>query len=236
MLNQPVICSYEYSGDKQNKFVVIDVNTGKVYAEFLSDAFAYYHTANAYEYTENNQKYIALDVVAYDNENEWNIFAAQYTQFYKTHNHVYEDSVNSAKLKRFTLPLPTNTSKTPITLTKDQQKTMTDAKFEMPTINPSRRTQNYTYLYGAGINSNTSSFLDNLVKVDVTTAQVVGKWTQPNLYPGEALFVSNPNPTSEDDGVLLSIVRDVTTPDSKSFLLILDAKTCSLPPLQLFKK
>jgi carotenoid cleavage dioxygenase-like enzyme len=99
-------------------------------------------------------------------------------------------------------------------------------RFELPTINPNYKTSRNRYVYGTGIQSSTSSYLDNILKVDVDAGQVLHVWNQKSMYPGEALFVPRPNSTQEDDGVLLSIVRDVSgETQNSSFLLILNAQT-----------
>ncbi|WP_199336987.1 carotenoid oxygenase family protein [Oscillatoria sp. FACHB-1407] len=45
----------------------------------------------------------------------------------------------------------------------------------------------------------------------------------PHGYPGEPVFVAAPNATSEDEGVVLSVVLDTQT--ENSFLLVLDAQS-----------
>jgi carotenoid cleavage dioxygenase-like enzyme len=49
------------------------------------------------------------------------------------------------------------------------------------------------------------------------------RWSQAGCFPGEPIFVPNPQGREEDDGVVLSLVLDFA--HSRSFLLILNAKT-----------
>jgi carotenoid cleavage dioxygenase-like enzyme len=61
-----------------------------------------------------------------------------------------------------------------------------------------------------------------LVKIDVETGSSQ-TWDENETYPGEPVFVPDPDGSDEDDGVVLSVVLD---PEAKrSFLLVLDAKS-----------
>lgn len=46
-------------------------------------------------------------------------------------------------------------------------------------------------------------------------------WREEDCYPGEPVFVPAPDATTEDDGVLLSVVLD--SRERRSWLLVLDA-------------
>jgi carotenoid cleavage dioxygenase-like enzyme len=80
-------------------------------------------------------------------------------------------------------------------------------------------------VYAVGfVDPNSSNFLDRLIKVDLQTGAVSFYGSTPNaMFPGEALFVANPNPTAEDDGVLLTVVFDPVS--ELSSLVILNAQT-----------
>ena len=58
--------------------------------------------------------------------------------------------------------------------------------------------------------------------VNVNNGQAL-EWFEEHCYPGEPVFVGAPSQTSEDDGVVLSIVLDAQK--QASFLLVLDAFT-----------
>ncbi|GFY40022.1 beta,beta-carotene 15,15'-dioxygenase [Trichonephila inaurata madagascariensis] len=50
-------------------------------------------------------------------------------------------------------------------------------------------------------------------------------WNESNtMYPSEITYIPRPGSTLEDDGVLLSVVKDVEE-NARDFLLVLDAKT-----------
>ena len=62
--------------------------------------------------------------------------------------------------------------------------------------------------------------LDRIVKVDTTDGSHRA-WHEPGSYPGEPVFVRDPDARSEDDGVLLSVTLDAAR--ERSYLLVLDA-------------
>jgi carotenoid cleavage dioxygenase-like enzyme len=68
-------------------------------------------------------------------------------------------------------------------------------------------------------NHRPGNFLDNVIKLDVTTG-AVQEWWEDVSYPGEPVFVARPGSDNEDEGVLLSVVLDAGR--NQSFLLVLD--------------
>ncbi len=81
----------------------------------------------------------------------------------------------------------------------------------------------YRYVYGMSA-LDESLFFDRVIKLDVETDQAL-YWHEPYCYPGEPVFVAAPEPTSEDDGVLLTLV--LAGERARSFLLVLDARDLS---------
>jgi beta,beta-carotene 9',10'-dioxygenase len=71
-----------------------------------------------------------------------------------------------------------------------------------------------------GISSEGGGFPDRIVKADVGNG-TSATWSQPGTYPGEPVFVRAPGSTTEDGGILLSVVLDPA--EGTSFLLALDA-------------
>ncbi|MDX6590051.1 MAG: hypothetical protein QOI84_1325, partial [Solirubrobacterales bacterium] len=101
-----------------------------------------------------------------------------------------------------------------------------DIALELPRINYERHnTKPYQYTYGAGQPS--GEFAGDtsptcLVKLDVESGET-WLWAEENSYPGEPVFVADPSGSSEDRGVLLSVVLDAAS--ESSYLLVLDAET-----------
>jgi len=90
----------------------------------------------------------------------------------------------------------------------------------LPRINYyARNTKNYQYAYAIG-QSNDSIYLDQLIKLDLKNNHT-WYWQQEFCFPGEPVFVEQPNTIAEDGGVILSVV--LNTKKQNSFLLILNA-------------
>jgi carotenoid cleavage dioxygenase-like enzyme len=75
-------------------------------------------------------------------------------------------------------------------------------------------------VYGIGQRDG-GDFLDRLVKIDIEDGEAVA-WSEPGTYPGEPVFVPDPDGADEDAGVLLAVVLDAAA--GNSFLLVLDAR------------
>ena len=92
---------------------------------------------------------------------------------------------------------------------------------ELPNFDYSaKNTRNYRYVYGMSALSE-SLFFDRVIKLEIETDQAL-YWHQPHCFPGEPVFVRNPDSSSEDDGVLLCVV--LSGERARSFLLLLDAR------------
>lgn len=104
---------------------------------------------------------------------------------------------------------------------------------ELPKINTAYIASEYCFIYGLGDPLRTDA---SVTKVDICK-NITMSWSIPNHYPGEPLFVAgfsvvearnilDPNGTSEDDGVLLSIVFDGVK--GVSYMAVIDAQTLEL--------
>ena len=99
---------------------------------------------------------------------------------------------------------------------------LSEQPLELPRINyGGYHARPYRFAYGTGATDPEGrNFLDQLVKLDVTTGQV-RIWGEAEKYPGEPVFVAAPTAAAEDDGVVLSVVLDAAR--DRSMLLVLDA-------------
>ena len=96
---------------------------------------------------------------------------------------------------------------------------------ELPRINYRYNGRSYRYVYGASYHPDKSDdFINAIVKVDIEKGQDT-LWHETATYPGEPVFVASPDATTEDEGVILSVVLDAAT--ATSFLLVLDAESFS---------
>ena len=102
-------------------------------------------------------------------------------------------------------------------------RSLSATSIELPRTNYARVNQHdYRYAYGIGVRGASSTFTDQLVKLDVRSGEA-RTWRERDAYPGEPVFTPAPNPRREDDGVITSVVLDGRR--ATSFLLVLDAQT-----------
>ncbi|CAO3621419.1 unnamed protein product [Cunninghamella blakesleeana] len=104
---------------------------------------------------------------------------------------------------------------------------------ELPRINPTKNLKPYQYVWGVCESQYAPSYasgsvINGLIKLDLhhsylgknVDEQSAAKiWDEPGCSCSEPIFIPHPNATSEDHGVVLSIVNQ----SSQCFLLVLDA-------------
>jgi carotenoid cleavage dioxygenase-like enzyme len=80
-----------------------------------------------------------------------------------------------------------------------------DACFEFPSINYRAQSgRPHRYVWGVDLRSDRQKFTSTTVKVDASSGDVT-HFAEPGWALGEPVFVSSPEPSAEDDGVLLSV-------------------------------
>ncbi|MDZ5811469.1 carotenoid oxygenase family protein [Halorubrum sp. AD140] len=188
--------------DAPLRFVVLNRTTGKHEATVTAPPAFVYHHANAYEADGE----LVVYLVAFDDERA-------VTGLTLSNLRSDDPDLPSGDLRRYRLPLSGGDA--------DRER-LHRGPVEFPTINyRAVNGERHRYVYLAETNGG-SSLPTAVAKVDVE-AGTVRRWGESNTYPGEPLFVPAPNPTGEDDGVLLSVVL---TPDAdRSALVCLDAGT-----------
>jgi carotenoid cleavage dioxygenase-like enzyme len=196
---RPFIRNYRWRPDLGTRFRVLDLGTGAVTGVWQGEPFFAFHHVNAYE--QGNE--IVLDLCAYDNAD---IIDALYLDRLRADDVRHPDP----RLRRYRLrPGGGDAIAEPLA----------EISLELPRIDYDLRNgSRYRYVYG--IRSESGGFPDRIAKVDVGSGTSV-TWAQPGTYPGEPVFVRAPGSTTEDDGILLSVVLDPA--EDTSFLLALDA-------------
>lgn len=150
---------------------------------------------------------MAIDIAAYPD-------ASVVDELYLKRLRTQGGTVAAPQLMRFQLPM--NGSKD------IQSTTLADTPLELPRIDyRNHSARPYRFVYAAGRQAG-GMFIDNLVKIDTETA-ATDVWYESDCYPGEPVFVRAPGATTEQDGVVLSVVLDAAR--KNSFLIILDAGT-----------
>lgn len=96
--------------------------------------------------------------------------------------------------------------------------------FDFCVINPKYQGKKYQYTYGiSSYISPFSPYAHKMIKVDVDTKETVEWKCQVDQVPHEPVFVPNPTGKSEDDGLLLTVLKMKFT--EENFLVVIDAKS-----------
>lgn len=198
--NRPFIRKYHWDAEEVTRFHIIDRYTGEHMGSPCSEACFAFHHVNAFQ---EGQK-IYVDMIVYPD-------ASIIEELYLDNLRRQDHSIATAHLLRVELDL----QESHVT----SESMLSDAPIELPRINPKYYRQHYRYCYG-GSNQIPGDFIDSIVKVDISDG-LYKIWQEDHMYPGEPVFVPTPQGTSEDEGVLLSVVFDAEA--HRSFLLILDA-------------
>jgi beta,beta-carotene 9',10'-dioxygenase len=216
---KPFIENFEWLPEEGSRFIVVDKASGKVVSEVETEAFFAFHHINAFE----RDGEIVADFAAYSDAN-------LVQQFYL--NELRDDSagIDSAEFRRYRIPLSGGKRAT--------YELVTDENIEFPRINYEQYNgKPYGCVFGTSIQHGTTDFYNQLTKFDVTTG-AVKKWHEADCYPGEPIFVSASESSTEDTGVVLSVVFNSQL--GTSFLLVLDGQSfaeiarASLPQLVPF--
>ncbi len=219
MSGKPFIQNYRWKPELGTRIIIIDRNNGALVQEITAAPFFAFHTVNAYE--EDNKIY--FDIVTYPDAH--GIGQATFDQLLAP-NHVPSngqkqseepdaDNVESGILTRFVFNLKDG---------KASQQKLSDAFIELPRINYAYNGIKYTYAYAfaQSTQDERAYVADQLTKINVKTGEQT-IWQEPDCYPGEPVFIANPNGKDEDDGIVTSVVLDAKA--QTSFLIVLDAKS-----------
>ncbi|PSP17929.1 beta-carotene 15,15'-monooxygenase [Halobacteriales archaeon QH_10_67_13] len=182
-------------------FHVLDRSTGERVAEIEAEPFLVYHFANAYE---RDAETIVVDCVKFTDE-------AAMTGLTVSNLRSDDPTLPRGDLVRFRLPLQGGRAR---------EEQLVEGPCEFPTINYGYNGRRYEYAYLAV--TDRGSLPTGIAKVAVDEP-TVREWSEPGLHPGEAIFVSAPSASAEDEGVLLSLALDGA--NDRSVVLCLDATT-----------
>jgi carotenoid cleavage dioxygenase-like enzyme len=196
---RPFIENYTWSADEPTRFQVFDRASGERRGTYETDAFFCFHHVNAFERGGE----LVIDLCAYED-------ATIIDSLYLDENGP-RGGIPRVELRRYTIDLDGGSVRS---------EPLTDGSLELPRIDYARRnTRDYAFAYFTGADG---GWIDSLVKVDVRDGSR-SEWREAGCYPGEPVFVREPNAGAEDGGVVLSVVLDANA--GRSFLLVLDAGT-----------
>ena len=197
---QPFIANYRWKPERGTRFHVIDRRGEQPVRTITGEPFFCFHHVNTYEADGG----LIVDLVAYED-------AGIIEDFY-LENLRHQPIEATAELRRIRLDPDAGTA----TSTR-----LSDTLLELPRINYAYNGRPYRYLY-AGATLQPGNFIDALVKYDLQTG-AERRWSEEKTYPGEPVFVPQPDRAAEDAGVILSVVFDAQA--QTSFLIVLDAAT-----------
>uniref|UniRef100_A0A8C5Q2Q1 Beta,beta-carotene 9',10'-oxygenase n=1 Tax=Leptobrachium leishanense TaxID=445787 RepID=A0A8C5Q2Q1_9ANUR len=222
-------------------FHVANKHTGELHpVTFQAQPFLAFHQINAFE----DQGCIVLDICCQDGE----VIKIYNLQNLRKSGQALDEVYNATSEnvpRRFVFPLsvdpdtPQEVNLNPLHYTTATVMKKADGKIwcfhenlydpslehfeglDFPAIHYAKyNTKKYRFFYGCGFRHLVGT---SLLKVDVETKEVK-VWQQDGFYPSEPVFVPSPDSQEEDDGVILSAVVSPCQ-DSKTFLLILDARS-----------
>jgi carotenoid cleavage dioxygenase-like enzyme len=200
---RPLIHQFKWRPENGTRFFVIDRCSGKLQGTYESEGFMAFHHVNAFESGDE----IVCDIVVHENGPEF-IRALELGQLRSPASYTLRTA-----LHRFRIPLSGG---------RVSDQVLADENLEVPRINYDLNTHPYRYAYAMAMRHHGSDWYDQIAKVDVSDGSIAS-WHEPGCYPGEPIFAANPDASSEDEGVLLSVVLDGES--GRSFVAVIDAKT-----------
>ena len=197
---------------------IVDKKTGEIYKQsYFTDPLFLFHHINAYEKRDsaNNLTEIICDICAYDAK-YFDINSFSYVDFLSKKN-IGTKAFHSVG-RRINIPFGEIKNEPIYCQIRDLN---SDLAFEFPTINYSRfNGKFYRYFYGTNLHEKPFS----IIKINAENPNEIWRKSYDKdgkeYLPSEPVFVENPNPQSEDDGVLLVMVLT----NKNDYLSILDAK------------
>ncbi|WP_254535305.1 carotenoid oxygenase family protein [Halomarina litorea] len=207
LAGRPFVESFEWVPERGTRFTVFDRQTGRVVARPVADPFFVFHHANAYEAGDT----LVVDLVAYED-------ASAVSDLSLSRLRDPDAELPAGEFRRYRISLGAMGATV-------ESETLHPGPVEFPTIDyRGHNTRPYRYAYFAGNRERPpTTTQDRLLKVDIEAGEEVASWAESGCYPGEALFVPDPDGAAEDAGALLSVVLDADA--ERSFLLVLDART-----------
>ncbi len=202
---RPYIENFRWKPSRGTRFHVIDRATGQPVGTYEADPVFSFHHVNSFEDGDD----LVVDLVGYDD-------ASIIDSFYLNRIEDPSNELPIGTLRRFRLPV--TGARRPVT-----SECLSSTCIELPSFDSPRMgtRSGYRFVFGVGLHDR-RGFYDQLVKIDVSDGSA-RTWHEPGHYPGEGVFVGRPGRTTEDDGVVLSVVLEAAR--GTSYLLVLDAAT-----------
>lgn len=200
--NRPFIENFQWHEDRGTRIWVIDRETSKVVVRKEIEPFFFFHFVNAFDI----DGILTFDLVTYPDAD---IIKSYYLDNIRNPNSI----IPGGTLQRFAIDLDSK---------QVHSRILSEDRIELPHMDYKRYNMkgNYQYVYAMSLSGESAEFYNEVVKIDVMSGKSTS-WQQEGCYPGEPVFIPGPDATSEDHGVVLTLVLDVN--NGGSFLLVLDA-------------
>lgn len=198
---KPFIHKFQWLPEKGTHFLVIDRHSGRLVLQRAVDPIFSFHHANAYEAGDN----IVVDLVAYPD------LSSMPEIFPQAKLGTYAQQTWKNKLIRYQISLKEGKIATTTLLEAEE--------LEFPRFDDRLDGKSYRYLY---LTHSDKKAKGGLAKLDLATKKVL-TWNAAPFEALEPVFVPKPLGTSEDEGVVLSIMNDKS--QNLSYLVVLDGKT-----------
>lgn len=195
---KPFIHNFAWYPEKGTRFLIVDRMSGKLVSVMMAPPFFSFHHANAYE----SKNEIIIDLVAHADISHLSFIFPQALG-------MSSKSDWKRRLMRFRLNLNAKHLSSEVLLEKE---------IEFPRFKDELDGKDYRYLYMT-LRQNESTL--GIAKLDLHT-QKLQSWHQPNAKALEPIFVPDPDPKSEDAGVVLTVINDEA--NENAFLVILDGE------------
>jgi len=200
---KPFIDNYRWEPERGTRLIVMDRHTGELQGIHETEAMFCFHHVNSFE----RDGELVVDLIAYDDPAVIHMLDLDQLRAGEP------TPISGSVLRRYRIKLDGSGV--------ESEDIATEVSPELPRINYRRNNlRDYRWMYAT--NYGEGDWVDELVKVDVTTGESK-RWAEPGCYAGEPVFIDRPGGTAEDDGVVLSVVLDAAA--ERSFLLMLDAGT-----------
>lgn len=202
---RPYIENFRWEPRRGTPFWVVNRHTGELVGRYECDPFFSFHHVNAFERGGE----LVVDLVAYEDAS---VLSAYYLDRLRTER----NEIPWGTLRRYRVPLQGG---------RVRSEALSEACMELPRFDYRRYNMReaYRFVYASSLRpDHPTGFYNQLVKADLQTGHS-WTWFEPDCYPGEPIFVGQPERRAEDEGVILSVVLDAA--HAESFLLVLDAQS-----------
>jgi len=203
--NKPFIENFKWRKNQKVKFFIVSKKSGKVVHKIKADPFFAFHFINTYEEDDS----LIFDMVAYPD-------AEIINSFYLDNLSNFNAKLKESGLYRFIFNLKSKTL---------EKREISRETLELPRIDDRYLRKKYNHTYAVGVSKDgNKQFYDQLIKINMCNGKTT-IWKDPDYYPGEPIFLHNHDSIDDDNGIIISILINITNKSKGSKLLFLDAKT-----------